>query len=53
MKVTFPRNMEGIEGSIGMYDAVSGMWLTPQSLMRGENQRVQQLKQRVAGAFTR
>jgi hypothetical protein len=53
MRVTFPRHMHGIEGSVGMYDSVSDMWLTPQSLLRGDHQQVTKLKQGVAGAFTR
>jgi hypothetical protein len=34
MKVTFPRSMRGIEGTVGMYDSVTDMWLNPHAIKK-------------------
>jgi hypothetical protein len=34
LRVTFPRAMKGVEGTVGMYDSVSEMWLNPHALKK-------------------
>ena len=36
LRVTFPRAMKGVEGTVGMYDSVSEMWLNPHALKKSE-----------------
>lgn len=34
LRVVFPRAMKGVEGTVGMYDSVSEMWLNPHALKK-------------------
>ena len=36
LRVTFPKAMKGVEGTVGMYDSVSEMWLNPHALKKSE-----------------